>query len=72
MRWSGIKGKAKGVSHYSHVVSNTSVGKFVIEWKQWEPEPSYDVLLNNGWVGFGDSLGEAKQVASDYLDSINK
>jgi len=56
-----------GVSHYDHTISETPLGKFIIEWKSWKENPSYDIQLNGEWIGCEYDLNDAKEKAKEYL-----
>lgn len=60
-------------SPYAHTILNTPIGKIIIEWKSWKESPSYDMQLNNEWIGVSYSLEDAKEAALKYLvDKYNE
>jgi len=47
------------------------IGDFIIEWKSWKEQPSYDITFKeHEWIGCEYSLDKAKNKVSEYL--INK
>lgn len=72
MNWSEIKEPNKEVS-YNHVILESPLGKFVIDWKGWKENPSYDIQLNDEWIGSEYDLETAKGFVNQYLvDKTNK
>lgn len=66
MNWS--KERIPGKIPYNHVVCETPLGECVISWKGWKEHPSYDIDLDDEWIGSEYSLEEAKQVAQQHLE----
>ena len=49
---------------YTHLKGNSGLGSFLITWKSWKKNPSYDVEESPwGWLGSGFGLEEAKGIA---------
>lgn len=67
MKWTEPTKSTEGVSFYDHVIAETPIGRMIIEWKSWKDQPSYDVMINNDWVGVEYNLDDAKQIGVDYL-----
>lgn len=72
MKWTEPKKPTEGVSFYDHVTAETPIGRMIIEWKSWKDRPSYDVQLNNEWIGVEYSLDNAKKIGEDYLQGLLK
>jgi len=71
MNWTENKPATEGVSHYDHTILESPIGKFIIEWKSWKEVPSYDVMLNDDWVGSEYDLEDAKNLAEKHLVDIS-
>lgn len=52
---------------YSHVKLETPIGEFIITWKGWKENPSYDVECENEWIGSNFDLDSAKSLAEDHI-----
>lgn len=72
MKWTEPTKPTEGVSFYDHVIAETPIGRMIIEWKSWKDQPSYDVMINNDWVGVEYDLDDAKQIGVDYLKDLLK
>lgn len=72
MKWTEPTKATKGVSSYDHVIAETPIGRMIIEWKSWKDQPSYDVMINNDWVGVEYDLEDAKDIGVDYLNNLLK
>lgn len=68
MNWTEPKPPTEGVSSYDHTKCETPLGEFIIEWKSWKLNPSYDVILRNEWIGCEYDLDQAKNSAKKYLE----
>ena len=71
MNWTEPKPPTDGESCYDHVKCETPLGLIKIEWKSWKESPSYDVSLDDNWIGQEYSLKEAKKLSLDYLTVVN-
>jgi len=71
MNWTEPKSPTDGESYYDHVKCVSPLGLIKIEWKSWKESPSYDVSLDDNWIGQENSLKEAKKLALDYLTVVN-
>jgi len=67
MNWTEQKGPTEGISHYDHITLKTPIGIFIIEWKSWKTKLSYDIQLNNEWIGFEYDLKSAKDIAENHI-----
>jgi hypothetical protein len=67
MKWTENKPPIEGISFYDHTISETPIGKMIIEWKSWKERPSYDIMLENEWIGVGDDVDEAKDIALNFI-----
>ena len=73
MKWTEPKKPTDGVSFYDHTIAETPIGRMIIEWKSWKESPSYDVMLDNEWIGVDYDLESAKQIGVKYLnDKLKK
>jgi hypothetical protein len=72
MKWTEPTKAAEGVSFYDHVIAETPIGRMIIEWKSWKDQPSYDVMINNDWVGVEYDLEDAKAIGVKYLNNLLK
>lgn len=71
MEWTKNKGIVPSVSHYDHIILMTPIGDFIIEWKSWKENPSYDITFRDTeWISSEYSLEDAKEVVLKYI--INK
>ena len=70
MKWSKESAPKRDVSFYNHVYLKTPIGKMMIEWKGWKVNPSYDVMLNDAWIGVEYDLESAKRLGEEYLNNI--
>jgi hypothetical protein len=70
MNWTEPKPPTEGISHYNHTILTTPLGDFIIEWKGWKDNPSYDIMLVDDWIGCEYSLEEAKEKVISYIMSI--
>lgn len=68
MNWTEHRKPTEGVSFYDHVIAETPIGRMIIEWKSWKESPSYDVMLDNEWIGVDYDLEIAKQIGVNYLN----
>lgn len=67
MNWTEPKPPTKDESYYDHTICETPLGKFKIEWKGWKQHDSYNVMLDDKWVGNDFDLESAKKIAKEYL-----
>ena len=67
MKWTKESKPKEGVSYYDHTILSTLIGTYIIEWKSWKDRPSYDIKLDNAWLGCQYSLGDAKTVVESDL-----
>ena len=72
MKWTEPTKATEGVSFYDHVIAETPIGRMIIEWKSWKDQPSYDVMINNDWVGVEYELEDAKVMGVEYLNNLLK
>ena len=66
MKWSEVN-KGNDNIHYDHVTLDTPLGEFVITWKSWKENPSYDLELEDKWIGVDYDLDQSKSRAKQYL-----
>lgn len=52
---------------YNHITLDTPLGLFVIDWKGWKEQPTYDLSLNYEWLDSPFSLEEGKEFVKKYL-----
>lgn len=69
MEWSVINPPTSGKSHYNHITSKTPLGEVIIEWKSWKTNPSYDIQINNEWIGCKYDMDEAKKFAFNFIET---
>ena len=67
--WSKIS-KPNPNIRYDHIILETPIGKLTIEWKSWKEKPSYDIMLDELWIGVEYSLDDAKTNAISYISKI--
>ena len=65
--WSEISCPIDGVSYYDHITCNTSLGLLKIEWKSWKTNSSYDLFINDKWIGAEYEIENAKDLALKFL-----
>ena len=68
MNWTEKKPPTAGISRYDHTTCESPLGQFMIEWKSWKDEPSYDIKLGDEWLNVAYTLDEAKDVCRKYLE----
>ena len=73
MNWTEPADPKNGVSNYTHVMCDTPIGRFLIEWKGWKERDSYSITLQHK-DGYSDSyitdeidLDSAKDRCHEYL-----
>lgn len=66
-KWTEPESPKENVSYYDHCILNTPLGRIIIEWKSWKEHPSYDISIDDKWVGYEYSLQDAKRKSLDYL-----
>ena len=67
MEWTAQKPPTEGTSYYNHTTLKTPLGVIIIEWKGWKESPSYDITMDNEWIGCEYDLDSAKESAIGYL-----
>ncbi len=67
MNWTEPKPPTSGISPYDHVISETPLGKCLIEWKGWKTFDTYSVVIGSEYIGEGVDLEEAKKLAKEWL-----
>lgn len=72
MEWTEPKPPTTNMSYYDHTIAETPLGRMIIEWKSWKEKPSYDVMLDDKWIGVSYDLDTAKQVGEIYLKDLLK
>ena len=56
---------------YNHVVADSALGCFSIEWKGWKKYDSFDLNLNREHISsHPDALQSAKDAAAAYIQSV--
>lgn len=65
--WTNNEPPQEGVSNYYHTSLTTPLGKFLIEWKSWKDSPSYDIMLDDLWLGVEYDLLKAKEFVNTYM-----
>lgn len=61
------KPNASGI-RYDHVLAESPIGLFSIEWKSWKDHPGYELYLDGEWlVDGGNTLDAAKDNAHAYM-----
>ena len=54
-------------NNYNHVVAESSLGTYIIEWKGWKEYDSKVIFLNGEFIAVYDSsLEEVKKYVNDY------
>lgn len=48
---------------------DTPLVVFLIDWKGWKEQPTYDLSLNNEWLDSPSDLEEGKEFVKNYLIS---
>jgi len=67
MKWTENNPPIEGISFYNHTISETPIGKIIIEWKAWKDNISYDVMIDGEWIGVEYDLTKAKDIALLYI-----
>ena len=67
INWSEPKPPVEGVSYYDHVVCDTPLGLMKIVWKSWKTNSSYDLFINDKWIGAEYEIENAKDLALKFL-----
>lgn len=67
MKWTEPNDPDAKVSYYTHVISETPLGRCKIEWKGWKENDSYSITIGDEYVGDENDLDDAKELAKDWL-----
>ena len=68
MKWTTPAPPTIGISSYDHTTLDTPIGKFMIEWKSWKEQPSFDILLNGELLTTTwNDLKNAKAIVFGFL-----
>jgi hypothetical protein len=68
MKWTEPSPPMPPVSYEDHVVCETPIGVFKIEWRGWKEGDDYSVMLDGVmWIGCEPTLDDAKAIAKKYL-----
>ena len=67
MKWTENKPPTEGISFYNHTITETPIGKIIIEWKGWKDQPSYDIMIDGEWIGVEYELTDAKNIALNFI-----
>jgi hypothetical protein len=51
-----------------HIVADSAIGKFSIEWKSWKDYPGYVLYVNGEYIGTLNNLDHLKVVAQSYFE----
>lgn len=57
---------------YHHLVAQTPIGEFSIEWKSWKSDPDYSLNLNREEQATFPSVDEAKAGATNIIRDVVK
>jgi hypothetical protein len=58
---------------YDHCLAESSIGTYSIEWKSWKQYDSYTVHLDGEFIGNGNDLADAKEIAQkSHVETILK
>ena len=52
---------------YNHVLADSPLGKFSIEWKGWKDHDSYCIYVDGYYLDYANNLDEAKLIADKRL-----
>lgn len=56
---------------YDHVICDTPIGKFQIEWKSWsEYDNYYCVYLNDYFLDVSETLDDAEMLVQRHIDKV--
>lgn len=73
MNWTKPNKPTQDISRYDHVICETPLGIFKIEWKGWNANDGYSLTLDdNDWIGVEYDLRSAKTLARNYLIQKHK
>ena len=67
MNWTEPRPPTKEISGYDHVICETPLGRCYIQWKGWKEYDSYSVSIGEEYIGEGDDLEGAKELAVKWL-----
>lgn len=59
--------EANTTTRYNHIIANTPVGEFSIQWKGWDDRDSKCVYLNGKYLHSLLEIDEAKEFVNEYL-----
>lgn len=68
MNWSE-EFKPDTLSNYNHIICDTPLGKMIIEWKGWKERTTYDISIDENWIGSDDTMSGAREKSLEYLVS---
>jgi len=69
LSWSEVREPDSDI-RYHHVIADSVLGRFSIEWKGWKNYDSRDLYLVGDHIGSFHSVDEAKAGAADHLMQI--
>lgn len=64
--------EANTTTRYNHIIANTPVGEFSIQWKGWKEWDSKCVYLNDKYLHSFSEIDEAKEFVNEYLLDVYK
>jgi len=69
LQWSEVTEPNEQI-RYTHVLAESPLGRFTIEWKSWKPHDTFCVYLNGDYLDTSMSLDEAKSIALKKLSDM--
>lgn len=54
---------------YNHILADSPIGKFSIEWKGWKENDDVMIYLDSYYLGYANTLEEAREAVDKYLYS---
>ena len=55
---------------YNHVLAESAIGQFSIEWKSWKKYDSRCVYVGGEYIDSGSTLEDAKKIAERHLRNV--
>lgn len=67
--WSEIQ-EPTDEKQYHHITTETPLGLYSIEWKDWINPHSFHSLINDSWIATDTTLEDAKQQCENSLRKL--
>lgn len=69
LQWSEHR-KPDEIIRYDHVLAESPIGLFSIEWKSWKEHDSYAVYLDSEYIAVGNDIADAMLIAERRVAEV--